>query len=201
MEWLAAITPITKSSVAVLSPLGLDLDPERKVAPKNKPADDPVLAVYLLRVRAEVAEDSDEYVKIRKAVAAINNLPGSVNRIAVSFEPLGFGHLSAGELLDEVDWKDDKTLGFTHCLWVQVDSPATFKALEQSKTFQRWRGAYEPSLGHSRSGPQVMAFCVPEEVTATAAAPRDAYRGPDAGKPARGIAGRNGPAPGAPYRR
>merc|ERR1712039_903633 len=107
-----------------------------------------------------------------KAVENINKLPGIEGKIAVALHPTGFGKLSTQELLKEVDVTRDDSLGCTHCFTVAVDSPASFKMLQQSKTFGKWKASYEPSLSKVRGGPTQMAFAFPLEITATAAAPK-----------------------------
>ena len=171
-DWTAAIAPHARSTVSFTTPLGLDL-----VHAKKR---DPMLIVYGLRLSEAVKEDGDEYGKMQKAVEAINKLPGIDGKIAVSLHPMGFARFSHGELLDELGERNDKSNGLTHCFTVLVDDPSSYKMLAQSKTFGKWKASYEPYL-NGRS-PSVMAFALPLDIAATAAAP----------KPPKGNKGSNG---------
>merc|ERR1712061_656948 len=91
-----------------------------------------------------VQEDSDAYVKLLTALAAINNLPGAAGRIACSFQPIGFNGLGHQELLRDLDWPEDKSWGCTHCFTVAVDSAESMNLLRKSKTFLKWKNAVEP---------------------------------------------------------
>merc|ERR1712048_23480 len=162
-EWLPAIQPNMQNCVAFTVPLGLDMIHEKK--------SDATLLVFALRLNATLRLDSEEYGKVEKAAYAINKLPGIEGKIAVALYPLGFGRRNHQEVLDYVDVHDDKSAGITHVFTVWVDNPSSFKMLAQSKTWGKWKAAYEPYL--SKTGnPQQMGFCVPVEITATAAAPK-----------------------------
>ena len=169
-DWNAAISSHARNVLSVTTPLGLDL-----VHAKKR---DPILVVYGLRLNDSVKEDGDEYGKMLKAVEAINKLPGIDGKIAVSLHPTGFARFSHSELLEELGERD-RSSGLTHCFTVLVDEPPSYKMLAQSKTFAKWKASYEPYLSGRES---VVAFAIPLDVAATAAAP----------KPPKGTKGSNG---------
>mmetsp|Transcript_17840 Transcript_17840/g.21895 ORF Transcript_17840/g.21895 Transcript_17840/m.21895 type:complete len:204 (-) Transcript_17840:150-761(-) len=159
-DWCSSVAPHSRKTVSFTSPLGLDL-----VHAKKR---DPMLVVHGLQLKAEVKEDSDEYAKMMKAVEAISKLPGIDGKIAVSLQPLGSGRYSHEDLLDQLDIKDNRAAGITHCFSVLVDEPPSYKMLAQSKTYGKWKASYEPYLTGN-----VLAFCMPVEIAATASAPKD----------------------------
>lgn len=158
-EWSASLAPHARKSVSFTSPLGLDL-----VHAKKR---DPMLVMHGLQLK-EVKEDSDEYGKMMKAIEAISKLPGIDGKIAVSFQPLGSGRYSHEDLLEQLDVKENRAAGITHCFAVLVDEPASYKMLAQSKTYGKWKASYEPYLAG-----KVLAFCMPVDIAATASAPKD----------------------------
>jgi len=163
--------------VAFTVPLGLDLVSEKK--------QDPTVLVYALRLGNDITVDSEKYAAICKAGDAINRLPGIEGKIAVSLYPTGFGKFTHREVLEKVDVFEDKSLGATHIFTVWVDTPDSFKMLAQSKTFSKWKAAYEQHFSKQKGGPSQMAFCLPLEFSATAAAPK-AEKKPAAPAPKQG---------------
>lgn len=158
-EWSASLAPHARKIVSFTSPLGLDL-----VHAKKR---DPMLVMHGLQLK-EVKEDSDEYGKMMKAIEAISKLPGIDGEIAVSLQPLGSGRYSHEDLLEQLDVKESRAAGITHCFAVLVDEPASYKMLAQSKTYGKWKASYEPYLAG-----KVLAFCMPVDIAATASAPKD----------------------------
>ncbi|CAE8674972.1 unnamed protein product [Polarella glacialis] len=161
-EWMPAVSPHVRGELlAFCMPLGLDLVTAKKP--------DPALLLFGLRLGPEVKDDSDEFGKMQKAVEAINKLPGVDGKLSVALQPLGFGRFSHPELLAELG-VEDHSAGLTHCFAVLVDEPASFKMLAQSKTYGKWKAAYEPFL--SRQPGSLQAFAVPLELAASASAPK-----------------------------
>jgi len=129
-----------------------------------------MLVVFLLRLGSTVTEESVEYDNIKRANDAINRLPGIEGKIAVGLQPTGHGKFSQSELNDEVGIQEDRSCGFTHVCSVWVDNPESFKMLAASKTWGKWKAAYEPHLSKVRN--------VAPPLTATAAAPKKEKKNP-----------------------
>ena len=70
-------------------------------------------------------------------------LAGIDGKIAVSLQPLGSGRYSHEDLLEQLDVKENRASGITHCFTVLVDEPASYKMLAQSKTYGKWKASYE----------------------------------------------------------
>jgi len=163
-EFAPVIATASSKTVEVDMPLGLDLKHEKKP--------DPTLLVFPMRLSPALTEDSDDYGKLHRAAEAINKLPGIEGKIAVALVPLGFGKLAQRDLTQELGLSEDKSAGCTHCFVVWVDAADSFKMLAQSKTYGKWRTAYQSNLSKLRGGPPQMAFALPMEITASAAAPK-----------------------------
>lgn len=163
-DFMPVIKSASQNECTFTVPLGLDLTFEKKP--------DPTILVTPIRLTGDVTLDSDKYAAICKAGDAINKLPGIEGKISVALYPLGFGKFTHREVLQKVDVFDDKSVGATHVFTVWVDSPSSFKMLVGSKTWAKWKAAYEAHLGKPKGGPQQMAFCMPLEFSATAAAPK-----------------------------
>lgn len=163
-EFATLTASLSRSTVVVDLPLGVDLKHEKKP--------DPTMLIFPMRLSQALTEDSDEYAKLQKAADGINKLPGIEGKIAVSLMPTGFGKLAQRDLSQQLGLPEDKSAGCTHCFVVWVDAAESFKMLSQSKTYGKWRAAYESSLSKLKGGPSVMAFALPMEITTTAAAPK-----------------------------
>lgn len=69
--------------------------------------------------------------------------PGIDGKIAVALQPLGSGRYSHDDLLEQLNIKENRSAGITHCFSVLVDEPSSYKMLAQSKTFGKWKASYE----------------------------------------------------------
>jgi len=170
-DWMESIKAHDQNRIIVACPLGVDLLFEKKP--------DALLMVYPLKLKSSVTEDSEDYAKIYKAMEAIQKLPGITGKIACNLMPLGHHNLNMKELQEKIGESVDHTGGMTHLFTIWVDCPASFKMLKASKTFGKFATAYEPSL-NVRGKPNVMAFPVPLDITATASAPKkEKKKGPE----------------------
>ena len=126
---------------------------------------------------------------------------------------MGSGRYSHEDLLEQLDVKENRAAGISHCFTVLVDEPASYKMLAQSKTYGKWKASYEtchkisqasfailtcfdlgrcgtPGEGSPNAAAKepylagkVLAFCMPVDIAATASAPKDVPKA----KPTNGV--------------
>jgi len=176
-EWTVAVKAHSRNACTVCAPLGVDLATQVKRSQTStvmSDKEDPMVVFYLLRLRPEVTEDSEEFAKIQKVVTSINKLPGGENKIAVTLQSTGFGARSMQELLEDLGVNEDTSGGFTHCFTMALDAPTSLKLLLASKTFERFKKAVEAELGKPEGvmRPTIMAFALPMGFSVMSAAPK-----------------------------
>jgi len=164
-EFCSLVNPLAQNSVTLNTRLGIDLQHEKK--------EDPLLVFYVLRLKDTLTDDSEDYSKIGASVVRLANLQGAKGKIDLCFHRTGHMHMSQQRLLDEMGGIEDKSKGMTHVLTMFADAPASFKLVAKSKTFEKWKTAFETYLDTAQDAIPLMAFAIPLETQIEAAAPRE----------------------------
>lgn len=127
-DWMAAVKPFGKGLIVFDNELAHDYE-----AFRGKQILHPVLFKFP-SIEGEVP------VELERVVDRFNTLPG----IAAGFRPHGATNLSKAQLLQALNWPD-KTMEYTHCLFVLAENTTALKGYLHSEFhIKDWMAAVKP---------------------------------------------------------